>query len=76
MKNSRQKSATPITDRPRSQGTAVLGTVIPELAICGVFNVTDTEANYIAKGIATAILAQFNMELLQASGLLGGGSEQ
>lgn len=60
---------------PRSQGTAVLGKVIPELAICGVFNVTDEEANFLAKGITTALLAQFNMELLQASGLLGSRSE-
>lgn len=70
MKKNRTLSAKPITSAPQSRGTAILGKVIPELAICGVFNVTDAEANYLAKGITTAILAQFQMDLLQASGLL------
>jgi hypothetical protein len=58
-----------------SEGTAILGKVIPELVITGVFNVTDTEAQYLAKGITTAILAQFQLDLLHASGLLAAASE-
>lgn len=72
MKKSRKygnaKSTLP---RPMSGGTPLLGRVIPELAICGVFDVTDAEVLSIAKSISTAILAQFQMELLQASGLIG-----
>jgi hypothetical protein len=58
-----------------SHGTAILGRVIPELVVCGVFNVTDADVQFIAKGINTAILAQYQMELLHASGLLGNDDE-
>lgn len=54
-----------------STGTAILGRVIPELTVCGVFNVSEGDASFIAKGISTAILAQFQMDILHASGLLG-----
>lgn len=57
--------------RSRSQGTAVLGRVIPELVVGGVFDVKDSDVSFIARGISTAILAQFQMDLLHASGLLG-----
>lgn len=69
----RRKSAKPTTKvspPPAQVGTAVLGLVIPELTICGVFNVTDTEANYLAKGIQTALLSRFHIDLLEAGGYL------
>jgi hypothetical protein len=68
--------AKPTTSRPRSPGTAVLGRVIPELAICGAFNVTDDEVKGIARSISVALLGQFQMDVLQASGLLGNADEE
>ena len=74
MKNSRM--ATPTTSpRTRSAGTAVLGRVVPEYAVCGVFNVTDTDAKFIADSIAKRLLMHFQIELLQAAGLLGSGDQ-
>lgn len=76
MKKSRTKGAAkPRTSRPRSQGTAVLGVVVPELTICGVFDMTDEELNYLCKGITTALLSRFHIDLLNASGLLIRGEE-
>ena len=64
--------------RPRSlpHGTAILGRVIPELAICGCFGMTDTEALFVAESISKTILSQFQIDLLQASGLIGMSSDE
>jgi hypothetical protein len=59
----------------RQRGTPILGRVIPELAVCGVFDLKDSDVSFIAKGITTAILAQFQVDLLQASGLIGKAEE-
>ena len=71
-KKQNKKSAKPTTISPprSSNGTAILGVVISELTICGVFDVTDTEARYIAKGIETVLLSKFHVELLEAAGFI------
>lgn len=77
MKKNKSKvlSTTKTSPRLQAHGTAILGKVIPELAVCGVFNVTDADVQFIAKGISIAILSQFQFDLLHASGLLGKGEE-
>jgi hypothetical protein len=62
------KGSTPVL---RSPGTAVLGRVIPELTICGVFDASDSDVSFIARGISTTILAQFSVDVLQATGHIG-----
>lgn len=66
----KRQSRKKFTHSKPAQGTAVLGRVIPELAICGVFGLSDDDVSFIAKGITTALLAQFQMDLLEHSGLL------
>lgn len=71
-KNKSAKPTKTSAPRPRSSGTAVLGVVLPELAVSGVFGVSASDASFIANSIAKAILTRFTIDQLQAAGILGG----
>ena len=75
-RSNNRKSALPPTHSTRKDGTAILGRVIPELTITGVFNVTDAEALVIANSIANTILMHFQVDLLESAGLLGRSDEE
>ena len=71
-----RKSVLPPTHSTRNDGTAILGRVITDLTITGVFDVTDAEAYTIADAISKTILMHYQVDLLNDAGLLGRSDEE